>query len=241
MNFQRNFFCVSPMNDGLSDEEALAEALRRSLVLEPAWKETPAVAARGCWAGGAPRGVPPAQKPAMTAPPTRALPTQPMITQALLVLVGLPGSGKSTLAADVLRRGGPQWARVNQDELGSRQACEAECAAALAAGRSVVVDRCNFDRRQRAVWLAHANLKGGGGLRARAICLFLSVPPEECARRAAARQGHPTVHAGNAQAVVGAMAAALEPPAAREGFQGVHVARSAEEAAAVLERIFLIV
>jgi len=48
------------------------------------------------------------------------------------------------------------WACVNQDTLGSRRRCEEECAAALAAGRRVVIDRTNIDEAQRAHWLAPA-------------------------------------------------------------------------------------
>ena len=71
--------------------------------------------------------------------------------QTLLVLVGLPGSGKSTLAA---RFGAGGWVVVSQDVLHTRAACEAGVVAALAAGRSVVVDRTNVDVASRAVWLA---------------------------------------------------------------------------------------
>jgi predicted ABC-type ATPase len=41
----------------------------------------------------------------------------------MLVLVGLPGSGKSTFAMK-LAATKPEWKRVNQDDLGSRRACE---------------------------------------------------------------------------------------------------------------------
>ena len=38
---------------------------------------------------------------------------------------------------------GPQWCVVNQDSLGSRQACMKVARHALASDRSVVIDRCN--------------------------------------------------------------------------------------------------
>merc|ERR1719329_1077518 len=60
----------------------------------------------------------------------------------VLVLCGLPGSGKSTLAARLQRELG--WMVVNQDTLGSRQACMKVTRDALKSpsGR-VVIDRCN--------------------------------------------------------------------------------------------------
>ncbi|GIQ83981.1 hypothetical protein KIPB_005391 [Kipferlia bialata] len=75
----------------------------------------------------------------------------PITPQEVVVFVGLPGSGKSTLFRD--RYEGRGYVRVNQDELGSRKSCERMASRALKAGRSVVIDRCNFDRSQRAHWV----------------------------------------------------------------------------------------
>lgn len=47
-----------------------------------------------------------------------------MEPQILLVLCGVVGSGKSTLAQATVRELPGDWSRVNQDDLGSRPACE---------------------------------------------------------------------------------------------------------------------
>lgn len=98
----------------------------------------------------------------------------------MLVLCGLPGSGKSTFSG-MLLKALPGWTRVNQvrvedshmhthtgtrsrgqaltrsqDELGTRQACEALAEEALGAGHHVLVDRCNFNAQQRKTWVALA-------------------------------------------------------------------------------------
>lgn len=168
---------------------------------------------------------------AATAPSPRAAAPRPL--PRVLVLVGLPGSGKST-AAQELVAAHADWARVNQDELGDRRACEAAASAALASGRSVVIDRCNFDAAQRATWLRIAS---DAGLRSRCSALFFDVPAAECARRASARRGHPTLAPASAAAVVAQMSAGLRPPVAAEGFADVHTVASAAHARAVIARL----
>ncbi len=118
----------------------------------------------------------------------------------VLLLVGLPGSGKSTLAEAILAAGGVRWARVSQDELGNRQLCEQRMEELLADRVHVIVDRCNHDARQRAVWLQIAR-------RARTApveVVHLDVPLDECVRRVLRRPSHPTL----AAAAMGPQAAA---------------------------------
>lgn len=64
----------------------------------------------------------------------------------VLIMVGVPGSGKSTIANQLVEMG---WERVNQDELGTRRVCETRMESALQRGKSIVIDRCNFDISQR--------------------------------------------------------------------------------------------
>lgn len=68
----------------------------------------------------------------------------------VLILVGIQGSGKSTFSKLFTKSG---WARVSQDDLGTRIKCEQFTVEYLKQGRSVVVDRCNFDRTQRHHWI----------------------------------------------------------------------------------------
>ena len=104
----------------------------------------------------------------------------------LLVLCGLPGSGKSTLA----QRLGGNWVVVNQDCLGSRQACMKEARAALKRpnGR-IVIDRCNVNVAQRAIWTQLA-VQEFDLEPCQMGCVWLDVPDHECGRRVLRRFAH---------------------------------------------------
>ncbi|CAK0889543.1 unnamed protein product [Prorocentrum cordatum] len=129
----------------------------------------------------------------------------------LLILAGLPGAGKSTLAARMADSG---WVVVNQDLLGSRQACLAGVRTALADGGCVVVDRCNVTCWQRSVWLGVADEH-----KVCAGCFWLDVGPEECGERVLRRFGHATLAAEpESLGVIGAFAERFEPPQEAEGF-----------------------
>ncbi|NWZ97553.1 PNKP kinase, partial [Nesospiza acunhae] len=65
----------------------------------------------------------------------------------VLLTVGFPGAGKSTFVKRYLVPAGYEY--VNRDTLGSWQRCVSACSAALARGRSVVVDNTNPDPESR--------------------------------------------------------------------------------------------
>jgi len=65
--------------------------------------------------------------------------------------------GKSTFAKRFLKAN-PDFERVNQDELKTRKRCEAVAEAHLKEGKSVIVDRCNFDYQQRLTWIKLGDL-----------------------------------------------------------------------------------
>eukprot|EP00439_Symbiodinium_sp_Y106_P086651 s121_g34.t3 len=144
----------------------------------------------------------------------------------LLVLCGLPGSGKSTLAQ---RLGlGGNWVVVNQDSLGSRQACMKEARAALRRpnGR-IVIDRCNVNVAQRAIWTQLAvqdfDLEPG-----QMGCVWLDVPDHECGRRVLRRFAHNTLPPHEASLkVIRGFAKKWQAPSAEEGF--AHLWRIASE------------
>lgn len=147
----------------------------------------------------------------------RAAASSPAVNEEvrLLILCGLPGSGKSTLAA-ALR--GNNWRVVNQDTMGNRRACERACAAALAAGERVVVDRCNHDAQQRAHWVRLLDAAGGG----RAYALWLDVDEDECVARCRARRGHRTLPPEKAARVIRGFRDTWVPPdATSDGLAGV--------------------
>jgi hypothetical protein len=75
----------------------------------------------------------------------------------MLVLCGIPGSGKSTFAAklyySIPAAYQATWSYCNQDQLKTRKAVEHHVTLALQIQNNVIVDRCNFDERQRKHWI----------------------------------------------------------------------------------------
>jgi predicted kinase len=113
----------------------------------------------------------------------------------VLVMVGIPGSGKSTIANQLVQLG---WERVNQDEMGTRKACELRMEQSLQKGKSVVVDRCNFDIAQRRTWFKLAGKYGVTNINA----LVLDISPEVCKQRIAVRKDHPTIAEGSSEGIL---------------------------------------
>lgn len=60
------------------------------------------------------------------------------------------GSGKSTFSSFLHQLG---FQVICQDEMGDRKACERATIGALLAGKDIVIDRCNFDEKQRKHWV----------------------------------------------------------------------------------------
>ncbi|KAH8556741.1 AAA domain-containing protein [Umbelopsis sp. PMI_123] len=108
------------------------------------------------------------------------------MSKRMLVLVGLPGSGKSTFATKLVATK-PEWRRVNQDDLGSRPACEHATKRHIAKGFNIVIDRSNFDSKQRRTWIDIAYNNN-----MRVDCIIFDTAVEECAERINVRQNHPT-------------------------------------------------
>ncbi|CAI2175374.1 11285_t:CDS:10 [Funneliformis geosporum] len=106
--------------------------------------------------------------------------------QRILVCVGVPGSGKSTFSKELCKVDN-NWFRVNQDDLGSRRACESVSKLQINKRKNVIVDRCNFDKRQRKTWV---DLAIQFNLTIDAI--IMDTPYEICEKRILSRENHPT-------------------------------------------------
>ncbi|KAL8517214.1 hypothetical protein ACS0TY_015445 [Phlomoides rotata] len=143
------------------------------------------------------------------------------IKQIVLVLMGLPGSGKSTFCDEVMKISSRPWARVCQDTInkgkaGTKIQCLSSAASALKDGQSVIIDRCNIGREQRADFLK----LGGSHMEKHAVVLDL--PSKLCVSRSVKRTGHEgNLQGGKAAAVVNQMASKKELPKLSEGFNRI--------------------
>ena len=152
----------------------------------------------------------------------------------LIALVGMPGAGKSSLSAQIRARVPRGAVRVVcQDECGTRQLCAAAASNALENGRSVLIDRCNVDAKQRAEWVALGRQYGCA-----VACVFLDLSADECMQRVMKRKGHKTLPPSKmAPVIMQQFATRLRAPEPSEGSDTVLVATTAEAAEALVEPI----
>lgn len=132
-----------------------------------------------------------------------------------IVLVGLPGAGKSTFA----RARYPHYDYISKDAFApharDKQARQdAALRAALAAGRSVIVDNTSVTPADRAAIVAIARAFG-----ARVIGYYLEVSTREAVARNEKREGRARVP----KVAIFTAAKRLVPPSLAEGFDELHV------------------
>jgi predicted kinase len=138
----------------------------------------------------------------------------------MLLMCGIPGSGKSTFSKSLETAMPYKYSRVNQDELGSRRECEEMVRLALDNGQCVVVDRCNFDRKQRKSFISIAAEFG-----VPVDCVVLEVDTlvtvNECIQRCQQRHHHPTINSQEARGIVLNMADQMCPPSRERNQEGI--------------------
>jgi predicted kinase len=143
----------------------------------------------------------------------------------LVILVGLPGSGKTTFYRS---RFASTHDHVSKDlmpgtrDRGARQLALID--AALAAGRSVVVDNTSPRVADRAPLIA-----AGRGHGARVVGYVLDTVRGECLKRNRLREGKARVP----DVAVHVTAARMQPPSREEGFDELFTVRAADGGFAV--------
>ncbi|OWM81694.1 hypothetical protein CDL15_Pgr007732 [Punica granatum] len=139
----------------------------------------------------------------------------------VVILVGAPGSGKSTFCENVMRASHRPWVRVCQDIIGNgKSGTKAQClksaTSALDDGKSVIIDRCNLDREQRAEFVKLGNPQVD------VHAVVLDLPAQLCISRSVKRTGHEgNLQGGKAAAVVNRMLQKKELPKLSEGFSRI--------------------
>ncbi len=126
--------------------------------------------------------------------------------QLMILLVGIPGSGKSTFANNLVATNPNKFVRINQDTLKTRKKCEQRCRQAMLDGKTVIIDRVNFDQEQRKHFIDIAmelnsmrsnenNNENGNDISVSCPidCVFFDYPMEVCISRCVERTNHETL------------------------------------------------
>lgn len=104
----------------------------------------------------------------------------------IVILVGPPGSGKSTYCSTVLS----SHYRISQDDQGKTEHWS-NFNKALSLGKSIVIDRMNFNKEQRDKYLNAALLSSSAPYKTKIVVFH--VPANTCLVRCNKRQDHPTI------------------------------------------------
>ncbi|KAF8223526.1 P-loop containing nucleoside triphosphate hydrolase protein [Tricholoma matsutake] len=152
--------------------------------------------------------------------------------QIVLILCGLVASGKSTFA-EQLQQHFPQFHRCNQDDLGDRRRVEQLARAILARGKSVCIDRTNFNDSQRSHWIKIAREYPGTLI----WVIVFDTPYEVCAARLQSRTSHPTIKSPEqGLSILSRFAADFQYPGAHEGHERIISLKPGDHTSAVYSR-----
>jgi len=150
----------------------------------------------------------------------------------VLILVGLVASGKSTFA-QALEDHYPQFRRCNQDDLGDRRRVEHLARQSLREGRSVCIDRTNFDALQRSHWIGIAREFPMTSI----WLIVFDTPYEVCAARLRERTSHPTIKSPEqGLSVLSRFASDFRHPTALEGYDRIISLRPSDHTSPVYSR-----
>eukprot|EP00884_Botryococcus_braunii_P013104 jgi/Botrbrau1/21795/Bobra.0190s0020.1 len=158
------------------------------------------------------------------------------VPPVMVLTVGLPGAGKSSWCSELLKMSPARWVRINQDTIrpskrrGSKGECVQAAKKALQDGKSVVIDRLNYDVDQRS---SFTELAIALGVQAHAV--VFSMPTSLCLARAMNRKNHEGgVDKRSAPAIIQKIARLLRLPSAAEPFSSIMVCKSIAEVNAAL-------
>ncbi|KNZ52811.1 uncharacterized protein VP01_343g3 [Puccinia sorghi] len=144
----------------------------------------------------------------------------------ILVLAGWVASGKSSFAKELAKWNTvskeknhekqiikyidiiqtflyQNFIHISQDALGTRKACEQLARKSLTevrlllVGKSIIIDRQNFDQKQRKTWIQLASDFTNSNVPLECDLIEFATPYEECARRLQQRTHHETIHSIN--------------------------------------------
>ncbi|GKU04979.1 bifunctional polynucleotide phosphatase kinase [Fusarium langsethiae] len=136
----------------------------------------------------------------------------------IILFCGPPGAGKSTLYWKSLKPLG--YARINQDQLKTRDKCLQAAKEHLQEGTSVAIDNTNADPETRTVWVELAK-KFGISIR----CVWFKTPLQVCEHNNAVRALNESLNP-ESRLVLPKMAFTgfanrFKPPSVKEGFQEI--------------------
>jgi predicted kinase len=143
----------------------------------------------------------------------------------VLLLAGLPGSGKSTLS-EQLMNATSKYVHVNQDTLGSRPKCITAVRTAVLAGKVPIIDRCNFNAKQRRYFIDLAKELGGCAVH---CVVLVHVDRAQCLHRCQQRRGHPTLPPSEAAKVIGFVKKDWRLPTEKEGIDRIWIVNNEQQ------------